>query len=1079
MDSRRQISRSKTVNCKAARVGNLQMKIPYKLLFFSVSLSLLSLSPAAQKKGEAWSELDARGTALFSEQNYEESLAVFLAAVDAAKKEFGVDHGNYAGTLKSVGILYYYLSEAEESEKYFKEALATYERTTGKFTADYEDTLHGLTYLYQATGEGDKLLAVSEAQLMVSGKIHGAGSDEQLALQKQLSNLYMDRKEFVKAEAILLEGRAHSNSSPDLHGDFCLLLFQLYAEQDKPEKAEPYFQEAKLIRNKSQQELWKTIDFKSMTYSYEIDNQEERLAYWEEQAATLKASDPESVQYASTLINLATVYQTQEDLTKVEPLLMEAKAIIEADGSDTYLGTISGSLGYFYDMMGNDELSSKYYFEGLAFTRKAGGREDINYGTACHNVSMNRWKHGDLRACELYEKIALLIYANQQGGYGYYASAASGLAQVYEMQNNYTKAEAYQMEAVKIFEMAFGDNHYSYAAMAAGLARIYEKQKKVVEAEALLIKCKDIQEKTFGKDHAQYAGYCHELGQFYVRQRQYQKATPLLREAITIKLNRVQNNFGHLSETEKKDLYRYGKYYIDNYAYCLVKAFPLDVTAGEDLYDLMMSTKGLIFQSTAKARARILASGNDELINSFRDWTSRRDYLAKVYAMSLDQRVKQGIDVKSLEAEINASEKQLMQQAAKLDVAGFEDKGNIKWKQLKSRLKPGEAAVEIVRTTATGTQNEVIYAAVIITGREGSKPDVVILPGGSDLETRDIRYYNNAIQSRLDDTVSYRKYWEAIAAKLHGARRVYFSPAGVYHQLSLATLKNGASGKFLADEQEVIIVGNTGDLLSTQRKRRNSPTTYLMGYPDYKGEGSVRPGDPGHDGQRSADMTLATQRYFNKETGAVTPLPGTLKEVETIQALLKLRNVPVSVFTGAVASEEQLKKISNPGVLHIATHGFFLPNQHVSETETLAGKKLQDPLLRSGLLLADCEASLKGAAGSSEGEDGILTAYEAMNLFLDQTDMVILSACETGVGEIDNGEGVYGLQRAFQQAGSRYVLVSLWKVDDEATGLLMTKFYEMQLDGVPFAEAFDKARLAVREKYPEPYYWGAFVLIGS
>ena len=105
-----------------------------------------------------------------------------------------------------------------------------------------------------------------------------------------------------------------------------------------------------------------------------------------------------------------------------------------------------------------------------------------------------------------------------------------------------------------------------------------------------------------------------------------------------------------MSESEKKDLYRYGKYYIDNYAYYLVKASQLDNTAGEDLFDLMMATKGLIFQSTAKARARILASKNEELINSFRDWTTRRDYLAKVYAMSLEERPKPGIDVKALDA---------------------------------------------------------------------------------------------------------------------------------------------------------------------------------------------------------------------------------------------------------------------------------------------------------------------------------------------------------------------------------------------------------------------------------------------
>lgn len=1050
------------------------MKFGLTTLLF---VAILGIVHAQQS---SWTKLDEQGTTLFNEQKFEESLDVFLQALDAAKKEFGANHENYAGTLKSVGILYYYLSQAEESEKYFNEALIAYERIGGKFTADYEDTLHGLTYLYSATGEQDKLLAVTEAQLNVSGEVHGKPSDEFFTVQKQIANLYMDKKDFAKAETVLLDGyTASAGATPNWRGDFSSLLFQLYAEQDQPKKAEPYFEEAKRIRNHEQQEFWKTVDFKGMTYQYQIDDQEARLAYWNEQASTQKASDPESVAYANTLINLALVYESQEDLKKAEPLLMEAKEIIENNGSIGDRGTISGNLGHFYNEMGNQDLSSKYYSEGLAFTRQAGGREDFNYGTACHNQSMYRRNIGDLQASELFEKIALLNYASQQSGYTYYAAACTGLAVLYEMQNNYSKAEAYQKEALKIMEMAFGDNHYSYAGTAWELGKIYEKQKRVTEAEAVYVKCKNIMEKTFGKEHNQYASYSYELGKFYANQKQFEKAVPFLREATDIKLRRVQNNFGGLTESEKKDLYRFTRYYIDDCAYGLIKVASKNQPAAGELYDLMIATKGLIFQSSTKTRQNILASGNAKLIQSFRDWTSKRDYLAKVYAMSVEQRQKEGIDHVALETEINVLEKALVQQASALNIVGVEDTRSFNWKQLKGRLKAGEAAVEIVRTAASGDQGEVVYAAVIVTGGNQNAPELVVLPGGKDLETRDVRFYNNAIQLKVSDTTSYRKYWGPLASKLNGIKKVYFSPAGVYHQLSLSTLKNKA-GKFLMDEHDVIVVGNTGDLLRSRKKPVKSASTYLIGFPDYTGNDpqSGKTNKDQNRGESLPDVSKTSQRFFDRNTGTVVPLPGTLKEVETINALLKGRNVPVSMLTHDDASEDGLKKISNPGVLHIATHGFFLANQHLQDAERARGKKEQDPLLRSGLLLAGCQQSLRGLT-SDEGEDGILTAYEAMNLYLDNTDLVVLSACETGVGEIDNGEGVYGLQRAFQQAGSRYVLVSLWKVDDEATGFLMSKFYELQAGGVAYADAFRNARAAVREKYKDPYYWGAFVLIGE
>lgn len=162
-----------------------------------------------------------------------------------------------------------------------------------------------------------------------------------------------------------------------------------------------------------------------------------------------------------------------------------------------------------------------------------------------------------------------------------------------------------------------------------------------------------------------------------------------------------------------------------------------------------------------------------------------------------------------------------------------------------------------------------------------------------------------------------------------------------------------------------------------------------------------------------------------------------------------------------------IKSIQEAKILHIATHGFFKENLDSKDGKGGTG----NVLLNSGLFLC---AGLKDTK-----EDGTLTAYEAMNLNLDNTELVVLSACETGLGDIQNGEGVYGIQRAFRVAGAKSLIISLWKVDDVATQKLMTYFYEDWLTTGNKRESFTAAQNKLRNEYKDPKYWGAFIIIGE
>ncbi|MFO0506055.1 MAG: CHAT domain-containing protein, partial [Chryseotalea sp.] len=302
------------------------------------------------------------------------------------------------------------------------------------------------------------------------------------------------------------------------------------------------------------------------------------------------------------------------------------------------------------------------------------------------------------------------------------------------------------------------------------------------------------------------------------------------------------------------------------------------------------------------------------------------------------------------------------------------------------------------------------------------------------------------------DEYSYQQFWAKIEPALQGKKNIYISVDGVYNQINLNTLKK-PDGLFLLQQYEIALLGNTKDFIEIKKRKISTgkKNAVLVGFPDF---------------------------------GATEPLalPGTKVEVENINKNLKTAGYTTQLFQQREASEKNLKNVKAPEILHIATHGYFL--QDVENQDNAFGvaseNATRNPLLRSGLLLADAGKTMNKQTGTdlSSNDNGIVTAYEAMNLNLEGTDMVVLSACETGLGDVKNGEGVYGLQRSFLVAGADALIMSLWKVDDAATQLLMSSFYTNWVKLRDKQKAFKQAQVQLYTKYKDPYYWGAFVMVG-
>ena len=830
----------------------------------------------------------------------------------------------------------------------------------------------------------------------------------------------------------------------------------------------------------------------------------------------------DNLDYLTTYENLALLYLATARYTDALRVLDEIKL-----QKESVLADKDASLAYTYSNLANAKKLVAEYPESESYFRKAReiyeatlGKDHILYASTINNLALLYQKMGNLEAAKPLFQEALQVYESQIGKLSPdYATALENLATLYQMEKNSEKAKELLEEALEIDEKILGKEHPLYSKTLHNLASIYEADEDYEKARDLFLTSLEIDKKVFSENHPSYASTLYNLAvleqsleNYEIARNHYEKVAQIrltvLGEnhpdyafsvyglasiaqktgdfelaktnyeiVITKYLEDIREYFPALSESEKSAFYGKIRPVFEAFMDFAIEYIVLNQGSIEDrdgmlkqLYDLQLSTKALLLNASNKVRNRILNSVDQELIALFQDWIGLKENIVKSLALSKEEIEQNNIDIGAMQTEANDLEKELS-----LKSTAFEqefEKDVITWEDVKAKLTDRDAALEIIRIKKNLKNDSILYATLIVESFSEA-PRLVLLSNGDVLEDRAFKIYKNSIVYKIDDKKSFDVFWKDINAEITKViNNIYLSADGVFNKVNIATLFDPEEDEYVVDKYNIRLLSNTKELVEGGNESNPENFAQIFGYPKYNL-------DKAEMDALAATVDEAGMRYSFGDN--VAELPGTLEEINNISGILTDKSWDFKKYIEAEASENNIKQMTSPKIFHIATHGFFLEDIPVTEddNEGLASRSQKyNPLMRSGLLFAGAENTIRKEDLPGE-EDGILTAYEAMNLNLDNTDLVVMSACETGLGEVKNGEGVYGLQRAFIVAGAQNLIMSLWKVNDATTQLLMSTFYNEWFSGHTRTEAFNSAIATVKKDYPHPYFWGAFVMLGK
>ncbi|MHC9538940.1 MAG: tetratricopeptide repeat protein [Vulcanimicrobiota bacterium] len=885
----------------------------------------------------------------------------------------------------------------------------------------------------------------------------------------------------------------------------------------------------------SQEQLWNELNMKVQQLYNEGKYEEGIKIARQALEVAEKTFGNEHPNTATSLNNLAILYNDQGSYTEAEPFYKRALAIREKVLGPEHPDTANSldNLAILYNDQGRYSDAEPLYKRALAIREKMLGPEHADTAQSLNNLAKLYYSQSRYTDAEPLYKKALEIREKALGPENLdTAQSQNNLATLYKAQGRYADAEPLYKRALEIREKALGPNHPYTASSQNNLAVLYKEQGRYADAEPLYKRALAMREKVLGPEHPDTAASLINLASLLVATGREADALPLMQRAISINDHTIRDVFTVATEKEKFQFLATVQWNYEmfmNLVLQKLKEKPEAVTAG---LDAALKRKGIVLEALSQERSALMQSEKPEVKALY---SKLQELTSLISSLTVAGPGNASIDgyrrkLKSLESEREGLEKEL----TTLNGAYALKKRSLTadCAMLAEKLPPGSALVEylcksIFDFKATGNKKKWggnrYFAYVLKSSRDtggssggSATPQLLDLGEASaiDEEVKEFRaemarartlwesgILNEAAAEKTLAEKGRRLYDLVISPikKAFGGRTTLFlAPDADLNLIPFGALQD-ETGKYLAEKYSLYYLSCGRDLLRFGEKAGNNGETVIVANPDFDMTASDRAASAKE--LIAKDAAAATHRVTRSADLTVSewsPLPGTRIEAEAIVKVLQ--GEKIREYQGRSALEETMKSIHSPRRLHVATHGFFLEDRDQSslqesdmpasspvssgQTQAHALMRIENPLLRSGIVLAG--ANRLGREKLQEGcDDGIMTALEISGLPLRGTDLVVLSACDTGVGKVHKGEGVFGLGRAFHLAGARTVVMSLWSVPDQETQELMTGFYQRLKKGEGKASALQGASLAMikerREKYgaAHPFFWASFICVGE
>jgi CHAT domain-containing protein/tetratricopeptide (TPR) repeat protein len=1037
-------------------------------------------------------------------------------AVASAQKMLGIERELFGAVNGEVAVSLAYLAGLQEEQEAFPAARATREEvlairtkldgTSHWRTTDARLALAHLERLAGMTaGERRRLAAAARLSTQVVRLLGQGKAAEAVPLARQVAE--------ARKEAL---GEGHPDYATSLNN-----LAALYYTLGDYGKALPLYRQALEVRKKAlgEQHPDYATSLNNLAALYEAMGEYGQALplYRRALEITKQALREQHPDYASSLTNLATLYCLMGDYGKALPFYRQALAIQKKALGEQHpaYATSLNNLAALYESLGDYGKALPLYRQALEVRKQALGEEHPDYAQSLDNLATLYCSLGDYgKALPLYRQ-ALEVRKQALGEeHPDYATSLDGLALLCWVMGDYGKALPLLRKALEIRKQALGEEHPDYATSLNTLALLYWEMGDYGKALPLCRQAMEVRKRALGEQHPIYATSLNTLATLYWSMGDYAQAEPFLRQGLDIQRGSLELAAAAQSERQQLAMADQLRGTLDAY-------LSLGRRAGqpaERAYRHMMAWKGAVLLRQRRLRLERQRPELTATVAQLDSTTSRLAALA-LAVPGPGQRDTYRRQIQELSVEKERLEADLASRSAAFRQQ--RESARLSPGQLRQALPSDTALVDFLEYThfrppAGGKgrlRKERRLAAFVV------RPDSVVqLDLGPAQPVADaVDRWRRTLRRRVpaegdaDPAVVLRRLvWRPLQDHLRGVKTVLISPDGALARLPFAALPGADPDKYLIEEVGVAVVPVPQYLpeLLAPPDKRPAPSLLLVGDVDY---GAA----PGLADARGTSRSAAR----SARAGALPAYPrleATREEVLAVRDSFqrRYRKAPVTELRDDEATEAEVRKQApRHRYLHFAVHGFFAPPELRSALAPAAerpggpaapggdffgreGVTGFHPGLLSGLVLA-------GANGPArEGQDdGILTALEVAELDLHAVDLAVLSACETGLGEQAGGEGLLGLQRAFQVAGGRSVVASLWKVDDDATRKLMTRFYENLWDsqkplgklealrqaqlwmlhegmkrGLVLLDEGDKAQKPARTP---PSYWAAFTLSGD